>query len=133
MPKLLEQTKTAIRLLRAAGLKRKDFSARCEIKRFTYTDWEGSKHQVTEYGDVRITIWLPKQEQLALIPALIENEIDVTIWYFKDGPSYPFYNVSSSGVGKLVEIYRNSTYQRKCFTLAETREGKPRFYKELKV
>lgn len=102
---MLEQTKTAVERLKAAGLKRKEFAARCEVRRFTYKDQSGANRQMTEYGDVSINLWPSLERQLALVPALLANGLNVTMFRKKDGTySYPLVSVAIGNTGKKEEI-----------------------------
>jgi len=96
---MLEQTRQAISALKAVGLERKDFSVSTERHTFIY---EGRR--VTEYGDAIITLWISKEKAIVLIPAFLENGLDVTIYKFKDGHcGYPHVTVAIENVGNLKE------------------------------
>lgn len=98
MGRQTEQVKRAVAQLRAAGLRRSEFT--CRVHRHRWWDEELGR-RVTEYGDAQVWLHVPKDKAWELVPAMLTEGLGATLNYY--GHQYPSVIVSAKlkGSGRL--------------------------------
>jgi hypothetical protein len=89
MAQMLEQTKRAIEALKAAGLKRSEFSVRTPM------------NSRGEYEETIIMLRAPRERQVEVVPAIVEQGLGVMIVRINGKDLYPDVLTDSRYAGKL--------------------------------